>query len=52
MLVFQIEILGKDIKDEHPANIELILVILLVSHFDISGNDFSDEHPAKIFAIL
>ena len=30
--------------DEHPENIELILVTLLVFHLDISGKFDNDEH--------
>ena len=31
--------LGNDINDSHPLNIELISVTFEVSHLDISGND-------------
>ena len=29
---------------EQPSNIQLILVIFLVSQFEILGNDANDEH--------
>ncbi len=40
--------LGKDDKDEHPQNIEYILVTLSIFQFEISGKDNNDEHPRNI----
>ena len=37
---------------EHPLNIQLILVKLLVFHFEISGKDDNDEHPLNILPIF
>ena len=37
-------LLGKINIEEHPENISLISVSLLVFHFEISGNDDNDEH--------
>ena len=39
---------GKNDNEEHPLNIQLILVTLLVFHFDISGKDINDEQPLNI----
>jgi len=46
--VFHFDISGKDINDEHPVNINSILVTLDVFHFDISGKDINDEHLENI----
>ena len=34
--------------DEHPLNIQLISVTLLVLHLEISGKDDNDEHRSHI----
>ena len=51
LLVFHLEISGKDDNDEHPTNIPVISVTLLVFHFEISGKDDNDEHSPKIIFI-
>ena len=43
LLVFHLDILGKDIKDEQLLNKLFILVILLVIHLEISGSSINDE---------
>ena len=42
LLIFHLDISGKDINSEHFKNKFWILLILLVSHYDISGK-FSKE---------
>ena len=37
---------------EHPLNIPLILITLLVLNFEISGKDDNDEHSLNIKPIL
>ena len=39
MVVFQLDISGKDNNDSHPKNKDLIVVTVLVVHLDISGKD-------------
>jgi len=43
LFVFQFDISGKDVNDEHPENKHDIFVTLFVFHFEISGNDDKDE---------
>ena len=43
LLVFHLDIFGKNDNDEQPANISLISSTLVVFHSDISGNDDNDE---------
>ena len=42
LLVFQLEISGKDDNDEQLLNIKLISLTLLVFQLEISGNDDND----------
>ena len=44
LLVFHFDILGKEIKEEHPLNTELISSISFVLNLDISGIDIREEH--------
>ena len=45
ILVFQFDISGIDIIEEHRANIFEKFLALFVFHLDISGNDFKEEQP-------
>ena len=42
LLVFHLDILGKDNKDLQLENIWLILIALCTFHLDISGKDIKD----------
>ena len=42
LVVFQLDIYGKNANDEQPLNIEFISVTLSVYHLDISGKDNND----------
>ena len=42
--VFQFDISGNPINEEHLSNIDSILYTLDKSHFEISGNNFNDIH--------
>ena len=46
------EISGNDINDEHPANIPLISITLLVFQLDMSGNVNKEEQKENILPIL
>ena len=47
LIVFHLEISGKDDNDEHPENILLISLTLTVFHLEISSKDDKYEHPEK-----
>ena len=51
-LLFQLEISGKDTKDEQPSNKKPISLALDVSHFDISGKDVNERQPENIQLIF
>ena len=40
--IFQFEISGKDINDEHPQNKQVIILTMFKSHLEISGNAFNN----------
>ena len=53
--VFHFDISGNDIKEEHPLNKWLILLIFLISHLSKSGKEIKDlqeENMPHIFITL
>ena len=46
--MFNFDISGNDINEEHSSKNQLIFVALQVFHFEISGSYFNEEHPEKI----
>ena len=48
LFIFKFEILGKDVKLQHPEKIQHIDVILSVFQFDISGNSSNKVHLENI----
>ena len=46
--ISQLEISGKDTKEEQFLNILSISVALDVFHFEMSGRNNNDEHPSNI----
>ena len=40
--VFNLDISGNDINEEHPPHLKLIFKTLQVFHLDISGNDINE----------
>ena len=45
LLVFHLEISGKDINDEHSKNNSLKSLASLIFQIEISGNNSNDEQP-------
>ena len=48
LFVFNLEISGRDIKEEQSEKIKVIYFTLPVFHLDISGRDVKDEQPENI----
>ena len=48
LLIFQLDISGKDFKEEQPLNNPLKSVVLFKFHLDISGKDIKEEQSSNI----
>ena len=48
LFVFQTEISGSEVNEEHLLNILLILMTLFVFQLEISGNEIDEEHSLNI----
>ena len=48
LLVFQLDMSGKEVKDKQSENNSFILLVLSVFHFDISGKEYKKDQLKNI----